>query len=94
MSGDNGNNLENRSTQELEFQQFVKQQFELMLARMDRMEGRMEGEIAGLRRELVERFLQLSRQIKDLDIKVDVYTREHSYMKDDIREVRAKVNLV
>ena len=90
MSGDNGSNLENKSTQELEFQQFVRQQFELMFARMDRMEG----EVAGLRQELVERFLQLSRQIKDLDIKVDVYTREHSYMKDDIRELRAKMNLV
>ena len=89
MTGSNGNDLENKSTQDLEFQQFVRQQFELMFARMDRVEG----ELAGVRQELVERFLQLSRQIKDLDIKVDVYTREHTYLKDDIREIRAKMNL-
>ncbi len=78
----NGNNLENKSTQELEFQEFVKQHLELLSA-----------QISSLRLETLERFLQVSRQIKDLDIKVDIYTREHSYMKDDIREVRAKMNL-
>lgn len=89
MSGSNGNDLENKSTRELEFQEFVKKQFELVLARMDKLDG----EIQGVRQELVDRYLQLSRQIKDFDIKVDVYTREHSYMKDDIREMRAKMNL-
>ncbi len=83
MSGDNGNSMENKSTQELEFQSFVRQQLELLFAQQTEM-----------RTEMHERFLQLSRQIKDLDIKVDVYTREHSYMKDDIRELRAKMNLV
>lgn len=82
MSGDNGNSMENKSTQELEFQSFVRQQLELLFAQQTEM-----------RSEMHERFLQLSRQIKDLDIKVDVYTREHSYMKDDIRELRAKMNL-
>lgn len=82
MTGSNGENIENKSTQDLELQQFVKKQFELLSA-----------QISGLQLEMLERFLQLSRQIKDLDIKVDVYTREHSYMKDDIREMRAKMNL-
>jgi hypothetical protein len=85
----NGNNAESKSTQELEFQELVKGQFELMFARMDKLDG----EIGSVRSEMIERFLQLSRQVKDLDIKVDVYTREHSYMKDDIREMRAKMNL-
>ena len=86
MTENNGNNAESRTTQELEFQEYVKKQFELVFARMDNLE-------AGLRMEMRERFLQLSRQIRDFDIKVDIYTREHSYMKDDIREVRAKMNL-
>lgn len=46
-----------------------------------------------LRQEMAERFLQLSRQIRDLDQKVDVYIREHTYIKDDVRELRAKMNL-
>ncbi|MBS1787051.1 MAG: hypothetical protein JST85_04980 [Acidobacteria bacterium] len=82
MSGSNGNDLENKSTQDLEFQEFVRRQLELLFAQQTDM-----------RTEMRERFLQLSRQIKDLDIKVDIYTREHSYMKDDIRELRAKMNL-
>lgn len=85
----NGNNIENKSTQELDFQEFVKGQFELLSAQI----GLLSREIVSTRSEMLERFLQLSRQIKDFDIKVDIYTREHSYMKDDIREVRAKVNL-
>jgi hypothetical protein len=82
MPESNGDNLENRTAQELEFQQYVKKQFEMLFIRIDK-----------LGTEMLERFLQLSRQIRDLDIKVDVYTREHSYMKDDIRELRAKMNL-
>jgi len=82
MSENNGNNPEGRTTQELEFQEFVKKQLELILTQQ-----------AEARTEMSERFLQLSRQIRDFDIKVDVYTREHSYMKDDIREMRAKLNL-
>ncbi len=82
MTGSSGNDIESRSTQELEFQEFVKRQLELLFAQQSEM-----------RTEMHERFLQLSRQIKDFDIKVDVYTREHSYMKDDIREMRAKMNL-
>lgn len=82
MQENNGNDPESRTTQELEFQEFVKKQFEMLFIRIDNLETEMR-----------ERFIQLSRQIRDFDIKVDVYTREHSYMKDDIREVRAKVNL-
>ena len=86
MTGSNGNNIENKSTQDLEFQEFVKKQFELIFARMDNMEG-------GLRFEMNDRFLQLSRQLRELDQKVDVFVREHLHIKDDIREIRTKVNL-
>ena len=89
MSENNGNSSESKTTQELEFQEFVKQQFELLFAQATQVNQKVDD----LRREVIERFLQLSRQIRDLDSKVDIYTREHSYMKDDIREVRAKVNL-
>ncbi len=82
MSGNNENGSESKTTQELEFQEFVKQQFDLLFALVNQV-----------RNEMNERFIQLSRQIRDLDSKVDIYTREHSYMKDDIREVRAKLNL-
>ena len=82
MAEVNGNSAESKTTQEPEFQEFVKNQFELLFARVDKLELNMG-----------ERFLQLSRQIRDLDIKVDVYAREHSYMNDDIRELRAKMNL-
>jgi hypothetical protein len=89
MPESNGNNLENRTTHEMEFQEYVKKQFELLFTRMDQLDGKIDSVGA----EMIERFIQLSRQIRDLDIKVDVYTREHSYMKDDIRELRAKMNL-
>lgn len=82
MTENNGNNSDNRTTQEPEFQEFVKKQFEFMFAQQ-----------AALRTEMNERFLQLSRQIRDLDQKVDVFIREHGYIKDDIRELRAKMNL-
>jgi len=89
MSGNNENGSESKTTQELEFQEFVKKQFELLFAQVNQVNQKVDD----LRGEMIERFVQLSRQIRDFDIKVDIYTREHSYMKDDIREVRAKVNL-
>lgn len=82
MPENNGSNPENRTTQELEFQEFVKTQFESLFNQQ-----------AVLRTEMNERFIQLSRQIRDLDQKVDVFIREHGYIKDDIREMRAKMNL-
>lgn len=82
MPENNSQNSETKSTQDLPFEEYVKRQFEALFARVDNLELNMN-----------ERFIQLSRQIRDLDIKVDVYTREHSYMKDDIRELRAKMNL-
>ncbi len=89
MPEQNGSEIEYGSTQELAFQEFVKQQFELLFARINKLDEKVDG----VRLEMQERFLQLSRQIRDLDQKVDVYTREHTYIKDDVRELRAKMNL-
>ncbi len=75
----NGSNAE--PTNPLPFEEFVKKQFELVFARLDKLE-------ADLRAEMNERFLQLSRQMRDLDQKVNVFIREQTYIKDDIRELR------
>ncbi|GEM_PF-1387019 len=78
MTEDDTNNLDGQSTNEPPFEEFVRRQFESLFA-----------EIAGLRVEMVERFLQLSRQIKHLDQKVDVFVQEHTFLKDELRELRA-----
>lgn len=70
MSENNGNSSESKTTQELEFQEFVKQQFELLFVQTTQVNQKVDD----LRREVIERFLQLSRQIRDLDSKVDIYT--------------------
>jgi hypothetical protein len=71
------NSLDNRSTGPLPFEEFVRQQFELVFARLNSLETNM-----------TERFVQLSRQIKHLDQKVDVFIQEQIYMKDEWRELR------
>ncbi|MDQ3010990.1 MAG: hypothetical protein M3X11_09855 [Acidobacteriota bacterium] len=96
MTESNGNNLENQPTEKHSFEERVGSQLEAILTQLAAVQAEqvsLREEQAAMRTEMVERFIQLSRQIRDFDIKVDVYTREHSYMKDDIREVRAKVNL-
>jgi hypothetical protein len=69
--------VDNRSTSPLSFEEFVRQQFGLVFARLDSLETNM-----------TERFLQLSRQIKHLDQKVDIFIQEQIYMKDEWRELR------
>lgn len=64
MPENNGNSAESKTTQELEFQEFFKQQFDLLFALVNQV-----------RNEMNERFIQLSRQIRNLDSKVDIYTR-------------------
>jgi transcriptional antiterminator len=75
------NSIDNRSTSPLPFEDFVRQQFELVFARLDSLES-------SLRTEIAERLLQLSRQIKHLDQKVDIFIQEQIYMKDELRELR------
>ncbi|MCI0390376.1 MAG: hypothetical protein MOB07_16620 [Acidobacteria bacterium] len=84
MPEDNMKSTNGDSTNPLSFEEFVRQQFELIFARLDTLES-------GLRTEMAERFLQLSRQIKHLDQKVDIFIQEQIYMKDEWREVREVV---
>jgi hypothetical protein len=72
------------TTSPLPFEEFVRQQFGLVFARLDSLES-------GLRAEMAERFLQLGRQIKHLDQKVDIFIQEQIYMKDEWREIRELV---
>ncbi len=60
------------------FEDFVRQQLAMIVATLERIE-----------RDGIDRFLQLSRQIRELDQKVDIFIREQIYIKDDIRELRA-----
>jgi hypothetical protein len=60
VTEDNTNNLDGQSTNQPPFEEFVRRQFELLFT-----------EIAGLREEMAEWFLKLSRQIKHLDQKTE-----------------------
>jgi hypothetical protein len=40
---------------------------------------------------MAKRFLQLSRQIKHLDQKIDIFIQEQIYLKDEWRELRETV---
>lgn len=61
------------STNPLPFEEFVKQQFALILKQQ-----------ADLRQEMLERFLQLSRQIRDVDAGV-------IEVKEDVKDLDYKV---
>ena len=67
-------------------------QFELVMARLDRLESSLRAELerveSNLRAEMVERFLQVSRQVRNLDQKVDIFIKEHVEVKQELREVR------
>lgn len=94
---------------ELPFEEFVRRQFVLLHQRINEME-------TGLRTEMVERFVQvsrhvrevkdelsitnenvhkiddklfkISRQMRDLTEKVDVFVREHLYLKRDVQDMQ------
>lgn len=84
MTGDNSQDTDGRSTTEPPFEEYVRRQFGLIAAQMNRMEQSQ----AELKAEMVERFLQLSRQIKRLDQKVDIFIQEQLAIKDEWRELR------
>lgn len=84
MPEDNTESLNGNATNPAPFEEFVRQQFEMLNNRMTSLEAGL----GNLRTEMIERFLQLSRQIRELDQKVDVFIREQIYIKDDIRELR------
>jgi hypothetical protein len=81
MSEDNTESLNGSATSLTPFEEYIRQQFELLHKRIDRLDADLRGEMTG-------RFVQLSRQIRELDQKVDVFIKEQLYIKDDIRELR------
>lgn len=84
MSEENTKNLDADSTNPLPFEEFVRQHLALLIKQGNELREQQ----VKLQEEMVERFLQLSRQIKDLDQKVNVFIREQTYIKDDVRELR------
>lgn len=81
MSEDRTDSLNEQSTNPTPIEQRVEKQLELILTRLDNLES-------SLRAEMVKRFVQVSRQVRDLDWKVDVFIKEQLYLKQDLREVR------
>jgi len=81
MSEDTTKPLDDHSTGSVPFEEYVRKQLELILTRLDSVES-------NLRAEMVERFLQVSRQVRDLDEKVDVFIKEQIHLKRELREVR------
>jgi hypothetical protein len=84
MTEENIKSTNRDSTNPVPVEDFVKHQFELVFARFDNLE-------TSLRSEMAKRFLQLSRQIKHLDQKVDIFIQEQIYLKDEWRELRETV---
>lgn len=109
MSEEITKKLDEISGEEIPFEEFVKRQFLLLHQRINEME-------TGLRTEMVERFVQvsrhirevkeelatttetvhkvddklfnLSRQMRDLTSKVDVFVQEHLYLKRDVQDLQ------
>jgi hypothetical protein len=76
MSEENTKHLDADSTNPLPFEEFVRQHLALLIKQGNELREQQ----AKLREEMVERFLQLSRQIRDLDQKVNVFIREQTYI--------------
>jgi hypothetical protein len=77
MPEDDTNGLDANTTGSAPFEAFVRRQLEVAVATLERIE-----------RDNIDRFIQLSRQIRELDQKVDVFIKEQIYIKDDVRELR------
>lgn len=74
------------------FEQYVMNQFALILTHLDGMESGLRAIESNLRTEMVERFVQVNRQVRNLDGKIDVFIREHLEIKQELREVRDSLN--
>lgn len=88
MSEDRTEPLNERPTNPTPFEQYVMNQFELILTHLDSMESGLRAIESNLRTEMVERFVQVNRQVRNLDGKIDVFIREHLEIKQELREVR------
>lgn len=84
MSEDNTKSMNGDPTSPLPVEEFVKQQFSVILTRLDKIES-----------EMAERFVQLSRQIRDLDAraaKIEERLEDIDYKLDDFikEQIRMK----
>jgi hypothetical protein len=73
MSEENTRSQNGDSTNPLPFEDFVRQQL-----------GVIAEQLGDLRQETVDRFVQISRQIKLLDQKVDIFIQEYIYLFKNI----------
>jgi hypothetical protein len=71
------NGLNENTTGSALFETFVRQQLEMIAAAVERIE-----------KDSIDRFIQLSRQVRQLDQKVDIFIKEQIHIKDDVRELR------
>jgi len=46
-----------------------------------------------LRKEMIDRYVDLRRRIGDLDSKVDAFIRDSLYVKQELREVKQRLEL-
>lgn len=82
MAEDHTESLSGDSTDEIPFEEFVRRQFELILARQENVKSQM-----------VERFAQVNQQMRHLDQKLDVFILEQLDLKDELRELSAAQSL-
>ena len=79
MPEDETNGLNANATGSTPFETFVRQRLGIIAATLERIEG-----------DSVDRFVQLSRQARELDQKVDIFIKERIHIKDDVRELRGE----
>ncbi|HKX28293.1 MAG TPA: hypothetical protein VJ302_11395 [Blastocatellia bacterium] len=93
MAIEDNRSVDGKTTNDLSFEDYVKRQFELIFNRFDLIDSRIQAGEKNLQAEMVERFVQLSRQIQHLDKKVDVFIQEQIYLKDEWRASRESLKL-
>ena len=91
MTESNSNNLENQPTQEPSFEERVSRQLELILTQL----AAVQAEQATMRTEMIEHFVQLSRQIREVEARVartEERFEDMDYKLDDfiLKQIRVK----
>jgi len=81
MPEDNNSDLNADLTNPIPFEDFVRQQLLALAAQVN-----------VLREDTVERFLQLSRQIRELDARVGRVQEEVSNVREDVKDLDDKVD--
>ncbi len=81
MPEDNNSDLNADSTNPIPFEDFVRQQLMALAAQVN-----------SLREDTVERFVQLSRQIRELDARVGRVQEEVGNIREDVKDLDDKVD--